>query len=539
MMRETFGAPPAVRQLDASLIDDPGFQRRYAVETGVLRGLDEPWVAVTTSFVVDGAGRIVATVRPQVAGPSVATLLEQNPRVLDPQTSAAIAMDVLSALSALHERGVAHRGELVEHVIVGVDGTCVLVDEGLAPRWTDESSQAAVAGDLRSFADLVARCLGGRPHSRRGRPNPPRTTGWIPRHIPNPLGPLVARATSVPTPSAQTASALLAELGAAAARVFEPDWDMRARERLAVASQAYATAPFTAPVTDRPRPGPHPHSASHNSSPAPSPPPPTAKAAAASTPTPTPPTPPPPPPAALWPLPRPILIALITVAVIGATVSFLVAAFQSNATPPPPPAATPQANALPPILVSSTPQPTLTATPSLPTSPSPSQPSASLSSAPPVASTAPATNPAAPPAASTAPPAQTGAIANAGFESGSLSGWDCSGTDSVVTSPVHSGGHALQGGANDSDDAQCSQSITVAPNTTYTLSAWVDGSYVFIGATGTGSNDSDNWVQATNGAFTQLSTSFTTGSATHSVTIYVHGWYAQGTYFADDFSLKP
>src|SRR5690348_757369 len=162
MMRETFGAPPAVRQLDASLIDDPGFQRRYAAETGVLRGLDEPWVAVTTSFVVDGAGRIVATVRPQVAGPSVATLLEQNPRVVDPQTSAVIAMDVLSALSALHERGVAHRGELVEHVIVGLDGTCVLVDEGLAPRWTDEPAQSAVAGDLRSFADLVGRCLGGR-----------------------------------------------------------------------------------------------------------------------------------------------------------------------------------------------------------------------------------------------------------------------------------------------------------------------------------------------------------------------------------------
>jgi chitinase len=131
------------------------------------------------------------------------------------------------------------------------------------------------------------------------------------------------------------------------------------------------------------------------------------------------------------------------------------------------------------------------------------------------------------------------AVANAGFESGSLAGWSCSGTDSVIANPVHSGAHALQGAANNSDDAQCSQSIAVAPNTSYTLSAWVDGSYVFIGATGTGSNDSDNWVQATNGAYSQLSTTFTTGSATHSVTIYVHGWYAQGTYFADDFSLSP
>lgn len=536
MMRETFGAPPAVRQLDASLIDDPGFQRRYAAETGVLRGLDEPWVAVTTSFVVDGAGRIVATVRPQVAGPSVAALLEQNPRGFDPQTSAAIAMDVLSALSALHERGVAHRGELVEHVIVGADGTCVLVDEGLAPRWTEDSTQAAVAGDLRSFADLVARCLGVRPRSRRGRPTPPRGTRsagpgiahWIPRPAANPLRPLVTRATSVPAPGAETAAALLTELGTAAARAFEDDWDMRARERLAVASQSFAPAPFArapfAPAS-APAPRPDPRSrtrpASRNFTPAPMS------------------MPPPAPTTALWPLPRAVRIAVLAVAALGATVSFLIAAFQGGAAPPPPTAATPQANPLPVVSVANLPQPSATAAAPVLNSPAPSQSStATPSPPPPQPSTAPAQVSVSSPASTTAPPVQAAAIANAGFESGSLSGWNCSGTDSVVANPVHSGAFALQGAASNSDDAQCSQSIAVAPNTTYTLSAWVNGSYAFIGATGTGSNDTDTWTAGTNGAFAQLSMSFTTGSATQSVTIYVHGWYAQGTYYADDFSLK-
>src|SRR5579862_8362313 len=68
--------------------------------------------------------------------------------------------------------------------------------------------------------------------------------------------------------------------------------------------------------------------------------------------------------------------------------------------------------------------------------------------------------------------AATNLVSNPGFESGSLSGWTCSGTDSVVTSPVHSGSYALAGAANSADDAQCSQAIAVQPGATYTLSAW-------------------------------------------------------------------
>ncbi len=38
-------------------------------------------------------------------------------------------------------------------------------------------------------------------------------------------------------------------------------------------------------------------------------------------------------------------------------------------------------------------------------------------------------------------------------------------------------------------------------------------------------------------AYSQLSVSFTTGASQTSAKIYVHGWYAQGTYYADDISL--
>ncbi|MFE1882606.1 carbohydrate binding domain-containing protein [Streptomyces diastatochromogenes] len=124
-------------------------------------------------------------------------------------------------------------------------------------------------------------------------------------------------------------------------------------------------------------------------------------------------------------------------------------------------------------------------------------------------------------------------LTNPGFESGSLSPWSCTGNlGSVVSSPVHGGSKALQGAVTSSDNAQCSQTVAVQPNTTYSLSGWVRGSYVYLGVNGGAST----WTTSPS-AYSQLSVSFTTGASQTSATIYVHGWYAQGTYYADDISL--
>lgn len=124
-------------------------------------------------------------------------------------------------------------------------------------------------------------------------------------------------------------------------------------------------------------------------------------------------------------------------------------------------------------------------------------------------------------------------LSNPGFESGSLSPWSCTGNlGSVVSSPVQSGSKALAGAVTSSDDAQCSQTVPVQPNTAYTLSGWVRGSYVYLGVDGGAST----WTTSPS-AYSRLSVPFTTGASQTSATIYVHGWYAQGTYYADDISL--
>src|SRR6185436_5071115 len=129
------------------------------------------------------------------------------------------------------------------------------------------------------------------------------------------------------------------------------------------------------------------------------------------------------------------------------------------------------------------------------------------------------------------PASAANVLTNGGFESGNLSGWSCS-LGSVVTSPVHTGGFALQGAASSSDNAQCTQTVSVQPNTAYTLSGWVRGNYTYIGITGGAST----WTPGGT-SYTKLTVSFTTAAGQTSVQVYLHGWYGQGSYQADDVSL--
>jgi chitinase len=141
-------------------------------------------------------------------------------------------------------------------------------------------------------------------------------------------------------------------------------------------------------------------------------------------------------------------------------------------------------------------------------------------------------------AAALAPASPAGAAnnaANPSFESG-LAGWACPSTARVVASPVHGGTSALEATPAGQDLARCQQTIGVQPGSTYRLSAWVRGNYVFLGATGAGMSEVSTWASP-GATWAQAATTFTTGATTTSVTIHVNGWYGQGTYHADDIVL--
>ncbi|MFJ6460263.1 chitinase [Streptomyces sp. NPDC091387] len=138
---------------------------------------------------------------------------------------------------------------------------------------------------------------------------------------------------------------------------------------------------------------------------------------------------------------------------------------------------------------------------------------------------------------SSAQAADVNVAKNAGFESG-LANWTCSGgSGTTVSSPVRSGTSALKATPAGQDNAQCTQTVAVKPNSTYALSSWVQGGYAYLGVKGTGTTDVSTWTPGST-SWSQLSTSFKTGASTTSVTVYTHGWYGQAAYFVDDLSVS-
>ncbi len=121
-------------------------------------------------------------------------------------------------------------------------------------------------------------------------------------------------------------------------------------------------------------------------------------------------------------------------------------------------------------------------------------------------------------------------IRNGSFEDGKVN-WSCE--DARVSSPGHWGQRSLEGVTSANSTGRCTQTIAVRPNFRYTLSAWVQGSWVHLGVTGYGSpatvRDATTW--------TNVSTTFTTPPGTETVEVYVSGWYAQGRYRADDVAV--
>ncbi|WP_457029909.1 chitinase [Kitasatospora sp. P5_F3] len=126
-------------------------------------------------------------------------------------------------------------------------------------------------------------------------------------------------------------------------------------------------------------------------------------------------------------------------------------------------------------------------------------------------------------------------IENGGLDNGNhVFPWTCSNNSGQpATDPSH--GFVLKVTPTASDNGQCTTTAPVKPSSTYTLSAWVLGPYVYLGATGTGGSDPSTWTNGT--SWTKLTTTFTTGANASNVTVYLHGWYGQGSFLMDDISL--
>ncbi|MBH1937899.1 carbohydrate binding domain-containing protein [Streptomyces sp. AV19] len=129
-------------------------------------------------------------------------------------------------------------------------------------------------------------------------------------------------------------------------------------------------------------------------------------------------------------------------------------------------------------------------------------------------------------------PGTPGKLVNGDFETGTTAPWTCDEGATVVNSPAHGGSYALRSAPTASGTGECRQTLTLSPDTSYTLGGRVRGDYAFVGVSGGAT--ASQW--ASSGDWTELAVPFTTDSS-GKVTVYVHGWYGQGAVLADDLTI--
>ncbi len=118
----------AVKVISSSLVSDPEFQARFQREAKVLASFEHPNIVTIHDFGIEGS--LEYFVMEHVEGSSIRQ--EMNQTILEQDRSLRILMNVASAISYAHDKGVVHRDIKPENVLVRRDGRVKVVDFGIA-----------------------------------------------------------------------------------------------------------------------------------------------------------------------------------------------------------------------------------------------------------------------------------------------------------------------------------------------------------------------------------------------------------------------
>jgi serine/threonine protein kinase len=131
---ELLDSDVAIKQVDQR-------HRHALVEARLAARVRHPHVAVVHDVVVhDGSYWLVMDYH---AGASLAAVLRAGRRGLSPPVAAALGMQLLAALRAVHAAGVVHGDVKPANLLLGGDGRLVLVDFGIAEVIGDEPAHPA------------------------------------------------------------------------------------------------------------------------------------------------------------------------------------------------------------------------------------------------------------------------------------------------------------------------------------------------------------------------------------------------------------
>lgn len=247
----------AIKTLSASLVSDPAFLERFRNEAETLQRLRHPNITAVYGY-IERPGEAAMTME-LVNGVTLRRLIEQGPAI--PEAALAVLRGSLLGLEHAHGAGIVHRDYKPENILVDGEGMSRLIDFGIAVRvgeagglagtprymapeqWNDGA--ATPQTDVYAATAVFFECVTGkRPFQATtltelraehlGAPIPVEAT-------PAAVRDLVARGLAKdPAQRYAGAGVFLAELDAAAAAAYGPDWLERGTKVLAAAALALA-----------------------------------------------------------------------------------------------------------------------------------------------------------------------------------------------------------------------------------------------------------------------------------------------------------
>ena len=142
----------AIKVLKDSLVPNKNLRNRFISEAKSLASLNHPNIVKVFDFIEEDG--IVAFIMEYINGYTLGELIEKKGKFKDEEINE-IFIQMLDAVSFIHENGLIHRDIKPSNFMVKPDGTLVLLDFGIAKNLTEIGSEHTATGTFQTMGTPI------------------------------------------------------------------------------------------------------------------------------------------------------------------------------------------------------------------------------------------------------------------------------------------------------------------------------------------------------------------------------------------------